>query len=76
MIEAFVDGFLTKTAQLFVVVAEPACRSRVARIASRFELRDTLRLAAFCFAQNFNRFVAGEHVGQIAVVDDVGDFLC
>ncbi|SPU56781.1 Uncharacterised protein [Brucella melitensis] len=74
VVEAFIDRFLAKPAQFRVVIAKPASRGRVAGIALRLQRGDTLCLAAFSLPQNFDGFIARQHIGQITIIHDIGDF--
>ncbi len=76
MVETGIDGFLAKTAQLVVVITEPACRGRIAGVTFALQRLDAFLFAAFGFLENCERLVPGQHVSEITVINDIGDFFC
>ncbi|MNX80155.1 hypothetical protein D3C86_1118060 [compost metagenome] len=74
MVETGIDGFLAKTAQLGVVIAKPAGRRGIAGVTFVLQRLDTFPLAAFGFFEDRERIVTGQHVRQIAIIDDICDF--
>lgn len=73
--EALVEGLLAQAAQLVVVVAEPAGRGGVGRVAVGPQVGDALRLALLALAQELQRLVAGEGVAEVAEVDHLDELL-
>ncbi len=75
MVEAGIDRLAAQPAQLIVVIAEPAGRGGVAGIALALEDGDALRLAGLGLPKDGERLATIEDVGEVAIVDDVGDLL-
>ena len=67
--EARIDRLLREPAQLGIVVAQPAGRGRVARVAVGFEIGQPLGLAHGTLAQQRERLIARDAVGDVAEVD-------
>src|SRR5205814_3765849 len=73
--EAGRDRLLAQPAQLLVVVPEPARRRGVRREPGRPQVRDPFRPAGLRPAQDRQRVVRGERVGQVPEVDQRHDLL-
>ena len=74
-LEAVVDGLAAEARELLVVVAEPARRGGVRRIARGEQLLAPGGAPGLRGAQDLERLVARERVGQVAEVDEVDELL-
>src|SRR5688572_29441695 len=63
------ERLFAQRAQFFVGISEPAGGRRVARIAVAFEQRTTMLLAGRAIAQEIERFITRDAVGEVAKID-------